>query len=124
MRSLKVRFALLLGATALLVILAALGVLAAIGAAERAIDRTLAAQGRLELLVELSGRMTQYGLAALETVSNPDAQPEGLALARTNVDKALTAVDESLGKTIAASDDPLDRTLYAARTRPMAQLRS
>jgi leucyl aminopeptidase len=124
MRSLKVRFALLLGATALLVILAALGVLAAIGAAERAIDRTLAAQGRLELLVELSGRMTQYGLAALEAVSNADAQPEGLALARTAVDKALTAVDESLGRTIAASDDPLDRTLYAARTRPMAQLRS
>ena len=124
MRSLKVRFAVLLGATAIIVVLAALGVLASIGAAERAIDRTLAAQSRLELLVELSGRMTQYGLAALEAVSNADAQPEGLALARTAVDKALAAVDESLGRTIAASDDPLDRTLYAARTRPMAQLRS
>lgn len=124
MRSLKVRFALLLGATALLVILAALGVLASIGAAERTIDRTLAAQGRLELLVELSGRMTQYGLAALEAVSNPDAQPEGLAVARAHVDRALVAVDEALGRTIAASDDPQDRTQYAARTRPLAQLRS
>lgn len=124
MRSLKIRFALLLGSAALLVILAALGVLGSIGAAERTIDRTLAAQGRLELLVELSGRMTQYGLAALEAVSNPDAQPEGLALARTNVDRALVSVDEALGRTIAASDDPLDRTLYAARTRPLAQLRS
>ncbi|NEU12558.1 HAMP domain-containing protein [Methylobacterium sp. BTF04] len=124
MRSLKVRFALLLGSTALLVILAALGVLGSIGAAERTIDRTLAAQGRLELLVELSGRMTQYGLAALEAVSNPDAQPEGLSVARTNVDRALVAVDESLGRSIAVSDDPLDRTQYAARTRPLAQLRS
>jgi two-component system, OmpR family, sensor kinase len=124
MRSLKVRFALLLGGTALLVILAALGVLASINAAERTIDRTLAAQGRLELLVELSGRMTQYGLAALEAVSNPDAQPEGLAVARANVDHALVAVDEALGRTIAASDDPRDRTQYAARTRPLAQLRA
>lgn len=124
MRSLKVRFALLLGGTALLVILAALGVLASIGAAERTIDRTLAAQGRLELLVELSGRMTQYGLAALEAVSNPDAQPEGLAVARAHVDRALVAVDEALGRSIAVSNDPLDRTQYAARTRPLAQLRS
>lgn len=124
MRSLKVRFALLLGSTALLVVLAAFGVLGSIGAAERTIDRTLAAQGRLELLVELSGRMTQYGLAALEAVSNPDAQPEGLALARANVDKALVAVDEALGRSIAVSDDPRDRTQYAARTRPLAQLRS
>ncbi|GJD33055.1 Adaptive-response sensory-kinase SasA [Methylobacterium adhaesivum] len=124
MRSLKVRFALLLGSTAALVILAALGVLGSIGAAERTIDRTLAAQGRLELLVELSGRMTQYGLAALEAVSNPDAQPEGLSVARTNVDRALVAVDEALGRSIAVSDDPLDRTQYAARSRPLAQLRS
>ena len=120
MRSLKVRFALLLGGTALLVILAALGGLASIGAAERTIDRTLAAQGRLELLVELSGRMTQYGLAALEAVSNPDAQPEGLAVARAHVDRALVAVDEALGRSIAVSNDPLDRTQYAARTRPLA----
>jgi signal transduction histidine kinase len=124
MRSLKARFALLLGSTAILVVLAAVGALWSIGAAERTIDRTLDAQGRLELLVELSGRMSQYGLAALEAVSNPDAQPEGLALARSHVDKALVAVDEALGRSIAASDDPLDRTLYAARTRPLAQLRS
>ena len=69
MRSLKARFALLLGSTALLVVLAALGALWSIGAAERTIDRTLAAQGRLELLVELSGRMSQYGLAALEAMA-------------------------------------------------------
>ena len=124
MRSLKVRFALLLGGTAILVVLAAFGVLWSIQAAERTIDRTLAAQGRLELLVELSGRMSQYGLAALEAVSNPDAQPEGLSLARTHVDQALVAVDEALGRSITASGDPLDRTLYAARTRPLAQLRS
>ncbi len=124
MRSLKVRFALLLGATALLVVLAALGVLASIAAAERTIDRTLAAQARLELLAELSGRLTQFGLAAVETVGNPDTQPEAMAIARANADKALAAVDEALARSIQVSDDPQDRMAYAARTRPMAQLRA
>ncbi|KAB1072001.1 sensor histidine kinase [Methylobacterium planeticum] len=124
MRSLKVRFALLLGSTAFLVVLAAAGVLWSIAAAESTIDRTLAAQRRLELLAELSGRLTQFGLAAVETVGNPDGQPEALAIARTNVDRALTTVDEALAATILATNDPLDRTQYAARTRPMSQIRA
>lgn len=124
MRSLKVRFALLLGSIALVVVLAAAGVLAAIGAAERTIDRTLAAQGRLELLAELSGRMTQFGMAAVETVGNPDLAPEAIGIARSNVDRALATVDEALSKTVTASDDPQDRMQYALRNRPMAQLRA
>jgi signal transduction histidine kinase len=124
MRSLKVRFALLLGSTTLLVVLAAAGVLWSIAAAESTIDRTLAAQRRLELLAELSGRLTQFGLAAVETVGNPDGQPEALSIARTNVDRALTTVDEALAATILATDDPLDRTQYAARIRPMQQIRA
>ncbi|WP_375456095.1 ATP-binding protein [uncultured Methylobacterium sp.] len=124
MRSLKIRFALLLGSIALVVVLAAAGVLAAIGAAERTIDRTLAAQGRLELLAELSGRMTQFGMAAVETVGNPDLAPEAIGIARSNVDRALTIVDEALSKTVTASDDPQDRMQYALRNRPMAQLRA
>ncbi|GJD43629.1 Adaptive-response sensory-kinase SasA [Methylobacterium cerastii] len=124
MRSLKVRFALLLGSIALVVVLAAAGVLAAIGAAERTIDRTLAAQGRLELLAELSGRMTQFGMAAVETIGNPDLAPEAMGIARSNVDRALTTVDEALSRSVAGSDDPLDRMQYALRSRPMAQLRA
>ncbi|MGU3538329.1 ATP-binding protein [Methylobacterium sp. A54F] len=125
MRSLKVRFGLLLGGTALLVVLAAAGVLASIGAAERTIDRTLEAQGRLELLAELSGRMTQFGLAAVETVTNPDGQPEAMGVARTNADRALSAVEEAVARTLSAtSDDQTDRVQFAARMRPLAQLRA
>ncbi|AWN42460.1 sensor histidine kinase [Methylobacterium durans] len=124
MRSLKVRFALLLGSSALLVVLAAAGALWSIAATESTLDRTLAAQHRLELLAELSGRLTQFGLAALETVGGSEAQPEAFSIARTNVDRALTAVDEALAATIVATSDPLDRTQYAARTRPMSQIRA
>ena len=123
MRSLKARFALLLAGSAFLVLLAAGGMLLSIGAAERTIDRTLEAQGRLELLAELSGRLTQFGLAAIETVANPDSQPEAMTVARTNVDRALSAVDEALAKSVGGASDPLDRMAYAIRTRPMMQLR-
>jgi len=124
MRSLKTRFALLLGGTAIVVILAAAALLAAIGAAERTVDRTLEAQRRLELLAELSGRLTQFGLAAVETVGNPDGQPEAMAIARDNADRALRTVDEALARSFPPSDDPADRMQYAARTRPMAALRA
>jgi two-component system OmpR family sensor kinase len=124
MRSLKLRFALLLGGTAIVVMLAAIAALASIAAAERTVDRTLEAQRRLELLAELSGRLTQFGLAAVETVGNPDGQPEAMAIARDNADRALTTVDEALAQSFPPSDDPADRMQYAARTRPMAQLRA
>jgi len=124
MRSLKLRFALLLGSIAIVVVLAAAAALVAIGAAERTVDRTLEAQRRLELLAELSGRLTQFGLAAVETVGNPDGQPEAMAIARNNADRALTTVDEALARSFPPSDDPGDRMQYAARTRPMAQLRA
>ncbi|MCJ2014123.1 sensor histidine kinase [Methylobacterium sp. J-076] len=123
MRSLKARFAVLFAGSALVVLLAAAAVLASIGVAERTVDRTLAAQGRLELLAELSGRLTQFGLAAVETVGNPDGQPEAMAIARANVDKALTAVDEAMARSFPPSDDPTDRMQYAMRSRPMSQLR-
>ncbi|MFC6747974.1 hypothetical protein ACFQFG_28215 [Methylobacterium persicinum] len=46
MRSLKARFAILFAGGAIVVLLAAAGVLAAIGVAERTVDRTLGAQSR------------------------------------------------------------------------------
>ncbi|TXN22581.1 ATP-binding protein [Methylobacterium sp. WL9] len=124
MRSLKVRFALLLGGSALLVVLAAAGVLWSISLAERTIDRVLAAQHRLELLAELSGRLTQFGLAAVETLGNPDTPPEAMAVTRDAVDKALNTVDEAIGRGMAESQDPFERIQYMARTRPLAKLRA
>ena len=123
MRSLKVRFALLLGGTALLAVFASLGVLWSSTLSERTIERTLAAQRRLELLAELSGRLTQFGLAAVETVSSPDTPPEAMAVTRDAVDKALNIIDEALGNGLGTSSDPSERIQYVARTRPLANVR-
>ncbi|GEP01482.1 sensor histidine kinase [Methylobacterium haplocladii] len=124
MRSLKVRFALLLGGTALLVVLAAAGVFWSTSLSERTIERVLAAQHRLELLAELSGRLTQYGLAAVETLGNPDTPPEALSVTRDAVDRALNTVDEAIGRGMIASEGPTERIQYVARTRPLAKLRA
>ena len=124
MRSLRVRFALLLGSTALIVVLAALGVLWSAGLAERTIDRTLAAQGRLELLAELSGRLTQYGLAAVETVGNAEAPPEALSITRDAVDRALNTVDEAMARVDGNETSPGNRIQAIARSRPLAHIRA
>ncbi|MFY9289940.1 MAG: ATP-binding protein [Methylorubrum rhodinum] len=124
MRSLKVRFALLLGGTALIALMAAGGVLWSTRLSEHVIERTLAAQHRLELMAELSGRLAQFGLAAIESVNNPDAPPEALSVTRGRVDQALNAVDDALGRGLGSSSDPQDRIQYLARTRPLASVRA
>ncbi|KQQ27076.1 ATPase [Methylobacterium sp. Leaf123] len=124
MRSLRVRFALLLGGTALIALLAATGVLWSIRLTENVIERTLAAQHRLELLAELSGRLAQYGFAAIESVGNPDAPPEALSVTRDRVDQALNHVDDAIGSGMATSANLEDRIQYVARTRPLANVRA
>ncbi len=124
MRSLRFRFALLLGGTGLLAVLAAGGVLWSSALAEHTIDRNLAAQGRLELLADLSGRLTQYGLAAVETVTNADTPPEAMAVTRDAVDRALTVVEEALSRDLAVNNDSAGQVQYVARMRPLAALRA
>ncbi|RVU17824.1 sensor histidine kinase [Methylobacterium oryzihabitans] len=124
MGSLRGRLALLIGGAAALVALAAAGLFWSLHAAEGTLDATLDAQLRLERLAELSGRMTEFGLAAIEAVGDAPGRPERLATARIEVDRALEAVDQSLGQAIAGTDALLGRTQYAARSRPLSSLRA
>jgi signal transduction histidine kinase len=91
---------------------------------ENVIERTLAAQHRLELLAELSGRLAQYGFAAIDSVGNPDAPPEALSVTRDRVDQALNHVDDAIGSGMATSANLEDRIQYVARTRPLANVRA
>ncbi|BAQ44447.1 signal transduction histidine kinase, MxbD [Methylobacterium aquaticum] len=124
MGSLRLRFGLLVGSAAALVVLAAIGLYAALHTAERTLDATLDAQVRLELIAELSGRLTEFGLAAIEAVGDNPGRPERLANARNEVDRALVAVDDGLSRAVAGSGGVLDRTQYTARARPLARLRA
>ncbi|GJD52066.1 Adaptive-response sensory-kinase SasA [Methylobacterium crusticola] len=124
MGSLRVRFGLLVGCAAVLVVLAAGGLYGSLHTAERTLDATLDAQVRLELIAELSGRLTEFGLASVEAVGDAPGRPERLVNARNEVDRALTAVDDGLSRAIAGSSGILDRTQYTARSRPLARLRA
>ena len=124
MRSLRARFAFLVGSAALLAVLAAGGLFWALHAAERTLERTLAAQNRLDLLAELSGRLADYGLVTIDAISAPTPRPERIAIARAEVERALGAVDAKLGDTVAGAEGRLGRTELAARSRPLARLRA
>lgn len=124
MRSLKSRFALLVASAAVPVILAAGGLFASLQAVEQTMERTLAAQQRLDLLAELSGRLADYGLAVVEAAGG-DRRPGGrVAATRAEVDRALSNVDAKLGDTVAAADTLLGRTEYAGRSRPLSRLKA
>ena len=124
MRSLKGRLALLVASAALLVILAAGGLFMALKAVEVTMERTLAAQQRLDLLAELSGRLTDYGIAVVEATGPAAVSAGRMEATRAEVDRALKNIDAKLGTTVAAADNLLSRTEFAARSRPLARLQA
>jgi signal transduction histidine kinase len=124
MRSLKGRFALLVGSAAILVILAAGSLFWALQAVEGTMERTLAAQQRLDLLAELSGRLADYGLAVVEAAGTEPRSTARIDAARAEVDRALRNVDGRLGSTVASVENLLGRTEFAARSRPLARLQA
>ncbi|KAA2237494.1 sensor histidine kinase [Salinarimonas soli] len=124
MQTLKARFALLVGGAALVVVLAAGALLAALHASEVALERSLAAQARLDLLTELSGRLSDYGLASIDAVNAPALGRGRIAAARAEVERALQTVDERIGREAAGAATPLERNEMATRSRPVARLRA
>jgi signal transduction histidine kinase len=124
MQSLKARFALLVGGAVLLVVLAGGALLVALHASERALERSLAAQARLDLLTELTGRLSDYGLATVDAVDAATPGRERVLAARAEVARALAAVDESVAREVEGAPTPLIRTEIAARSRQVARLRA
>ncbi len=124
MKSLKGRFALLIGGAALFVILAAAGLFWALHAAEAAMERTLAAQHRLDLLAGLSSRIADYGLAAVDTASSSTPTVERIAAQRSEAHRALANVEAALGQSGTSADTALERTEFVARSRLLTRLQS
>jgi signal transduction histidine kinase len=124
MQTLKAQFALLIGGAALVVVLAAGALLAALHASESALERSLGAQSRLDLLTELSGRLSDYGLASIDAVNTPGRGRERIAAARAEVERALNAIDEGVGREMAGASAALGRAEIGARSRQMARLRA
>jgi signal transduction histidine kinase len=93
MRSIRARLSFLVGGVALLVALAATGVLFAVRVSDLALDRLMASQRRLDLLTEISGRFTDYALAAVDSTNASSPSRIRLSELRSRTEAAMTSFD-------------------------------
>ncbi|MFS8036297.1 ATP-binding protein [Xanthobacter sp. AM11] len=121
MRSIRFKLAALTGAAASFAILAALAVLLAVGAAERALEATVTAQQRLDLLTEISARLADFGLAAVADSEHPNADRARMEDARSRVSALLEAASVRAAGSGAASGGDVRAQ---ARVRMFAHLRA
>ncbi|MDI4656656.1 sensor histidine kinase [Xanthobacter autotrophicus] len=119
MRSIRFKLAALSGAAASFAILAAVGVLLAVGAADRALEATVSAQQRLDLLTEISARLSDFGLAAVAVAESPGADLGRMEDARSRVAAVLEAATVR-----AAQTAPVPEMGVRPRERMLAHLRA
>ncbi|MDI4666192.1 HAMP domain-containing histidine kinase [Xanthobacter autotrophicus] len=119
MRSIRFKLAALSGAAASFAILAAVGLLLAVGAADRALEATVAAQQRLDLLTEMSARLSDFGLAAVAAAESPGADRGRMEDARSRVSAVLEAATVR-----AAATGPAPNLGIRPRERMLAHLRA
>ncbi|QRG08173.1 HAMP domain-containing protein [Xanthobacter dioxanivorans] len=120
MRSIRFKLAALTGAAASFAVLAAVGVLLAVGAADRALEAAVAAQQRLDLLTEISARFSDFGLAAVADAEHPSADRGRMDDARSRVFALL----ERATVRAAAGAGPAGDASAQARERMTAHLRA
>ncbi|WP_454918664.1 ATP-binding protein [Xanthobacter sediminis] len=140
-RSIRFKLGALVGAVAAFAVLAAAGMVLAVGATDRALEAAIAAQRRLDLLTEASARLSEFGITAVVDADHPTADPERVASARDRVVAVLDTVagesPEGLTAAEAASQGRarllahlkadftlLDRQISRARANPDTARRS
>lgn len=124
MRSIRFKLAALSGAAAAFAILAAAGVLLAAGAADRALEATVSAQQRLDLLTEISARLSDFGLAAVAVAESPGAEMGRADLGRMEEAGARVAAVLEAATLRAAETAPALETGARPRERMLAHLRA
>ncbi|MFG1351061.1 ATP-binding protein [Xanthobacter autotrophicus] len=124
MRSIRFKLAALSGAAASFAILAAVGVLLAVGAADRALEATVSAQQRLDLLTEISARLSDFGLAAVAVAESHGADLGRADLGRMEDARSRVAAVLEAATVRAAQTAPVLETGVRPRERMLAHLRA
>lgn len=129
--SIKARLSLLIAGTALVLLFAAAGILMAVRTTNDAIARLSTSQQRLDLLTEISGRLTDYAFTAVEAPLPTAPSASRLAAMRESLERAIAAAGAldapeapqnsrvSLGR-LRADFVTLDTTIKATVNRPDA----
>ncbi len=122
-RTIGFRLGLLVFGCLLIAFAAGAGVIYTLHVTDRAVDRALDAQRRLDLLTEMSGRIQQYGLVAISTVEEPELRATRLKDAETGVDAAIKSFEPEIAKAISQADLPQNVNVMASRVKPLEQVR-
>lgn len=125
--SIRLRLAILAGAAALTAVVAAFSLVEGLRASDAALERAFTARGRLDLLASLSGRLSDYGLAAVAAASSMSGANGAMETARGAVVQAFHVVAAAGGAVaiepaqlarVSADFDLLDRQIAEARRMP------
>jgi signal transduction histidine kinase len=124
MGSIRFRLALFIAAASLIAVAAAGSLALSLRAVDATLERALQAQRRLDRFTELSARLAEYGLAAIDVADTPDGAQDRIDEARRRVRTAFTVSDVVLRRAVDDTDGVLSKTEMATRSRPVSQLRA
>lgn len=124
MRSIGFRLGLLVAGCLLIAFASATGVIYALHVTDRTVDRALDAQRRLDLLTEMSGRISSYGLTAISAAADPNQRQGQLKEAEDAVYTSIKNFEPEIATAIARADLPLAANEMAARAKPLEQVRA
>jgi len=122
--SLRARILLAVALLASIAVSAAAALIAGITLASLDIERAAAAHRRVELLGNLSSRVGDYALLALNAAGDPGLAGDQLTGARERVKGAFDALDRSMSEGVALAGDETAQTRLAARSISLARMRA
>lgn len=112
-RSIRFKLGALIAAVAAFAVLAAAGVVLAVGVTDSALEAAIAAQRRLDLLTEASARLSAYGITAVADADHPTTDRDRVSAARDRVSAVLDTV---------AAESPEGLTAAEAASQGRARL--
>jgi len=123
MRSIGFRLGLLVFGCLLIAFASAGGVIYALRITDSTIDRALDAQRRLDLLTEISARISTYGLSAISGANDTRIRETKLKDAEADVYTAIKAFEPEIAKEMDHADQASASRELAARAKPLEQVR-
>jgi two-component system OmpR family sensor kinase len=124
MRSIGFRLGLLVFGCFLIAFASAGGVIYALHITDTTINRALDAQRRLDLLTEISGRISTYGLSAISGADDARLRGTRLKDAETAVYTSIKAFEPEIAKAMENADRPSAVNDIAAKSQPLEQVRA
>ena len=123
MRSIAFRLGLLVFGCFLIAFAAAGGVIYALHVTDRTVNRALDAQRRLDLLTEVSGRISSYGLAAIAAANDPRLRDTQVKTAEAAVYASIKAFEPEIAGAIQRASAPTAVNQMETRIKPLEQVR-